>query len=187
MNPLPKNPENAPLIGQIVRSDGSGYAGAAAFLSRPRNPAASVPAAREAAPEANNRSPTSEDVAVGRRIKERRRAAGLTQKEVAEAIGVTGAQFHRYESGSTRVATSRLMAIAARLQVRPESLMGMAGQAGPEAAAPAISQPSLSAAGTNDLLELVELFASISNPRRRSAVMAFAKAIAMDEQGAMAA
>jgi transcriptional regulator with XRE-family HTH domain len=125
----------------------------------------------------NNRSPTSADAGVGSRIKELRRASGRTQKEIADIVGVTGAQFHRYETGATRVAASRLMAIAEALNVRPEVLMGTS-------TAPAGSGGvNLGDAAPDDLLELVEVFAAISDPRRRAALMAFARVVAKSQQG----
>jgi transcriptional regulator with XRE-family HTH domain len=119
----------------------------------------------------NNRSPTSADARVGVRIKELRRAAGRTQKQIATLIGVTGAQFHRYETGATRVAASRLIAIAAALGTRPEALMGVPA---PMLASPAPSE----GAATDDLVELVEAYGAISDPRRRLALITFARAVA---------
>ncbi|MDB5412185.1 MAG: hypothetical protein JWR10_520 [Rubritepida sp.] len=121
----------------------------------------------------NNRSPTSADATVGGRIKELRRAAGHTQKQVANLIGVTGAQFHRYETGATRVAASRLMAIAAALGTRPEALIGAMGKA-----QPMITAAPLDGAATDGLVELVEVYATISDPRRRHALIAFARVVA---------
>jgi transcriptional regulator with XRE-family HTH domain len=128
---------------------------------------------------ASNRSPTSADFHVGRRIKELRRNQGLTQKHVARSIGVTGAQFHRYEVGATRVATSRLMAIAGVFGVRPEYLMS---EAAPKFV---ISQRHVGvpdALATNDLVELVELFSSLPDQRRRSAMVTFARSLARSPQ-----
>ncbi|MGG5890852.1 helix-turn-helix domain-containing protein [Falsiroseomonas sp. HC035] len=118
-----------------------------------------------------NRSPTSADASVGSRIKELRRAAGRTQKEIADIVGVTGAQFHRYETGATRIATSRLLGIATALGVRPEMLMGTS--------APRY-EPMVDFidGATDELVELVQVFSTISDPRRRAALMAFAHAVA---------
>ena len=140
---------------------------------------ATVAHAQIAPKEPTNRAPTSDDAAVGRRIKEERRAAGRTQLSIARCIGVTGAQFHRYEAGSSRVAASRLMAIAASLNIRPEVLMGVPVPRPVEA--PSVP---LSPGPTHDLVALVEVFASISDPRRRHALLAFARVISHDEQAA---
>ncbi|TCI00758.1 helix-turn-helix domain-containing protein [Roseococcus sp. SYP-B2431] len=139
----------------------------------------SVRTAAEAPRVASNRSPTLDDGQVGRRMKDLRRKQGLTQKQIAGRVGVTGAQLHRYETGATRVAASRLIAIAAVLGVRPEDLMRE------PVAAP---MPSLSVGGapsSNDLVELVELFSSLTDDRRRGAVMGFARSISVRHQPPM--
>jgi len=118
----------------------------------------------------NSRAPTSADAGVGMRIKQLRRAAGRTQKQIASAIGVTGAQFHRYETGATRVAASRLLAIAAALGTRPEALIGVQK--------PSTAPPPLDGTATDDLVELVEAYTAISDPRRRHALIAFARVVA---------
>ncbi len=120
---------------------------------------------------AGNRSPTSADASVGNRIKELRRAAGRTQKEIANIVGVTGAQFHRYETGATRIATSRLLGIATALGVRPEMLIGTAAPR---------HEPMVDFIddATDQLIELVQVFSTINDPRRRGALMAFARAVA---------
>jgi len=129
-------------------------------------------------PDSSSRSPTNDDGKVGRRIKEIRRNRGLTQKQVAGRVGVTGAQFHRYEVGATRIAASRLIAIAAVLQVRPEVLMTEAPARHP-ATFPAAAPPP-----TGDLVELVELFSSLMDERRRGAVLNFARSIATRPEAA---
>lgn len=48
------------------------------------------------------------DVFVGARIAERRQALGLTQAQLAKALGVTFQQVQKYESGANRVSASRL-------------------------------------------------------------------------------
>lgn len=126
---------------------------------------------RIAAAMPGNRSPTSADANVGGRIKELRRAAGRTQKEIADIVGVTGAQFHRYETGATRIATSRLLGIATALGVRPEALVGTASPR----AEPMVD---FTEGATDELVELVQVFSTINDPRRRSALMAFARAVA---------
>ena len=53
------------------------------------------------------------DIAVGQRARDLRRAAGLTQQQVASALGVTFQQVQKYEKGANRIAPARLMALAA--------------------------------------------------------------------------
>ncbi|MGF1611429.1 MAG: helix-turn-helix domain-containing protein [Kiloniellales bacterium] len=54
---------------------------------------------------------------VGRRIRERRIMLGLTQQQLADLIGVTYQQAHKYERGVNRVSAGRLYEIARVLGV----------------------------------------------------------------------
>ena len=57
---------------------------------------------------------TIADDHIGGRIRERRIMLGLTQQQLAEMIGVTYQQAHKYERGINRVSAGRLFEIAAR-------------------------------------------------------------------------
>src|SRR5215208_5029244 len=57
------------------------------------------------------------DRQVGARIRERRIMLGLTQQQMAELIGVTYQQAHKYEKGFNRVSAGRLYAFAQALGV----------------------------------------------------------------------
>ena len=54
---------------------------------------------------------------VGSRIRERRTMLGLTQQQLADLIGVTYQQAHKYERGVNRVSAGRLYDIASVLGV----------------------------------------------------------------------
>lgn len=54
---------------------------------------------------------------VGKRIRERRTMLGLTQQELADLIGVTYQQAHKYERGVNRISSGRLFEIARVLGV----------------------------------------------------------------------
>jgi transcriptional regulator with XRE-family HTH domain len=54
---------------------------------------------------------------VGTRIRRRRTMVGLTQHRLAELVGVSCRQAHRYEKGVERVPPGRLLAVAAALGV----------------------------------------------------------------------
>jgi len=56
-------------------------------------------------------------VLVGKKIKEKREAAGFSQVKLAEAIDVSRASLANYESGNTAVYISYLYQIAERLNV----------------------------------------------------------------------
>ena len=63
------------------------------------------------------RSTAAIDDHVGARIRERRIMLGLTQQQLAEMIGVTYQQAHKYERGINRVSAGRLFEIARVLGV----------------------------------------------------------------------
>jgi transcriptional regulator with XRE-family HTH domain len=64
-----------------------------------------------------SKKPDLIDVEVGQRIRIQRLAAGLSQTELAERIGVTFQQVQKYEKGMNRVGAGRLTKIARVLNV----------------------------------------------------------------------
>ena len=58
------------------------------------------------------------DLIIGRRIRERRQSIGLTQQELADRVGLTYQQVHKYEFGSNRVSCGRIVIIAEALGVQ---------------------------------------------------------------------
>ncbi|MGJ4971050.1 helix-turn-helix domain-containing protein [Bradyrhizobium sp. HKCCYLRH1073] len=63
------------------------------------------------------RSTTETDAKIGRRIRMRRLELGISQTDLANAVGVTFQQIQKYEKGINGIRGSRLAAIAAALQV----------------------------------------------------------------------
>ncbi len=62
------------------------------------------------------------DVAVGKRVRELRIRAGLSQQALAEKIGLSFQQVQKYEKGANRMGASRLIQIANILEVPVEAL-----------------------------------------------------------------
>jgi transcriptional regulator with XRE-family HTH domain len=54
---------------------------------------------------------------VGRQLRARRLALGLTQQQLARLIGVTYQQLQKYETGANRLTAERLLAVARALDV----------------------------------------------------------------------
>jgi transcriptional regulator with XRE-family HTH domain len=117
----------------------------------------------------NKRLPTATDYAVGTQIRSLRLAAGMTLKELGEAVGVSHVQFQRYETGVSRVAAGRLFAISEALGVRVDRLIV---DAMPTRVAP------VPRARRAESTELLRVFNTISDPRHRMAIIAFARTIA---------
>ena len=71
---------------------------------------------------------------MGRKIRELREKCGLTQREVANAVGVTEATVSRWESGHiNNMRRDKIQSLAKILQVSPLVVMGMKEQDPPAA------------------------------------------------------
>src|SRR3982750_545860 len=62
-------------------------------------------------------APHPVDIYVGARVKERRKALGISQEKLAEALGLTFQQVQKYERGANRVSASKLWEIARALKI----------------------------------------------------------------------
>ncbi|MBP1853580.1 helix-turn-helix domain-containing protein [Rhizobium halophytocola] len=58
---------------------------------------------------------TDIDIVVAYNLRNLRQLAGVTQKSLAEATGVTCQQIHKYESGESRIAAGKLPAVTRAL------------------------------------------------------------------------
>jgi transcriptional regulator with XRE-family HTH domain len=115
------------------------------------------------------------DSAIGMEISLRRFHAGLTKKDVAGRIGVTGAQFARYENGASHITTGRLVAIAKALNIRPETLLAAAF------AKEAEPLPALSTTSP-EITHLLQMFSGIAHPQHRIALVALARTLSWASQ-----
>ena len=57
---------------------------------------------------------------LGKRLRQRRRTLGLTQQQIAEAVGVRFQQIQKYEGARNGVPAASLPPLAKRLGVRPD-------------------------------------------------------------------
>ena len=57
------------------------------------------------------------DIHVGRRLRARRRLIGMTQHELAEAVGLRFQQIQKYECAANRISATRLFRLAGELGV----------------------------------------------------------------------
>lgn len=88
------------------------------------------------------------DVAVGARVRIRRRWLGFSQTQLATALGITFQQVQKYERGANRVSASMLVKIAVKLETTVAALVG---EDGSEPVAP-IALAQLSTPGAPELL-----------------------------------
>ena len=117
--------------------------------------------------------PQDVDRYIGARIRERRILLGLTQQQMAELIGVTYQQAHKYEKGINRVAAGRLYSIARALGVEVSYFYE-----GLQTGGGFVPSPS-----QRMLLDLARNFLNIPDPGHREAVAKLARALAEDENG----
>ena len=106
---------------------------------------------------------------VGARIRERRIMLGLSQQQLAQMIGVTYQQAHKYERGLNRISAGRLYEIAQVLSV-PVSWFF-------EGLADETSRSELSPR-QRMCLELARNFAAIDNEKHQEALSQMARALA---------
>lgn len=120
-------------------------------------------------------APHPVDAHVGKRLRQRRVAIGLTQDKLAKAVGITFQQVQKYERGTNRIVASRLYELAQVLRVSVEYFFEGFGA---EASMTSSQLPGTEnrksvedAMGERETLSLVRAFHRISNDlvRRRLA------------------
>lgn len=111
---------------------------------------------------------------VGARIRERRVMLGLSQQQLAQLIGVTYQQAHKYERGLNRISAGRLYEIALVLSV-PVSWFFE----GLDAEVPAAELSTRQ----RMCLELARNFAAIDNHKHQEALSQMARALAAQSTG----
>jgi transcriptional regulator with XRE-family HTH domain len=107
---------------------------------------------------------------VGARIRERRIMLGLTQQQLADLIGVTYQQAHKYERGINRVSAGRLFEIAQVLSVPVSYFFDGLEEQGSKVISPRERM----------CLELARNFAQIPNERHQEALSQLARALATE-------
>jgi transcriptional regulator with XRE-family HTH domain len=116
--------------------------------------------------------PDPVDLAIGARVRMRRKSLSLSQGALAARIGVTFQQVQKYERGANRVSGSMLVAVAQALDTSVGWLVGEESEGGGEAEA---LLKSLSVPGAQELLEA---FAGIASIPARHALISLAREMA---------
>lgn len=102
------------------------------------------------------------DVHVGKRIRHRRWMLGMTQQQLADAVGIKFQQIQKYETGMNRVSASRLWDIASTLSV-PVGFFFDEMIVEVETA----STPELEVLSSKEAMELVRAYSAIPEEQRR--------------------
>ena len=127
---------------------------------------------RTRAPGTRRASTKTQDVDrhVGARVRERRIMMGLTQQQLADLLGVTYQQAHKYERGINRVSAGRLFEIARVLSVPVNYFFEGLDSQDTRTISPRERM----------CLELARNFAHIPNERHQEALSQLARVLASD-------
>jgi transcriptional regulator with XRE-family HTH domain len=105
---------------------------------------------------------------VGRQIRKRRNLLGLTQEQLADALGISYQQVQKYETAANRVSAGRLYEIAAKLDTEIGFFF--------EGLDPSLAVTPVEHGGkTRSTVELVRSFSGIGDAAVRSAVVGLVK------------
>ena len=114
------------------------------------------------------------DDQVGRQIRKRRNLLGLTQEQLADALGISYQQVQKYETAANRVSAGRLFEIAAKLDTEIGSFF--------EGLDPSIALTPVEHGGkTRSTSGLVRSFSRINDPAVRAAVVGLVKDLSAEE------
>jgi transcriptional regulator with XRE-family HTH domain len=119
------------------------------------------------------------DIALGARIRIRRKTLGLSQDDLASQIGLTFQQIQKYERGANRVSFSRLVDIARTLKCRVQDLIGDLDVEGDVSDQVAIEAVQLKETGA---VELIKAYSSILSAGRRRVIVNIAQELAREDE-----
>lgn len=127
-----------------------------------------------------DKTPDPLDVAVGARIRIRRRWLGQSQTQLATALGITFQQVQKYERGANRVSASMLVRCASKLET---SVAALVGEDGTEPVG-AVVYAQLATPGA---AELLAAFANITDGEARRALVTVAEGLQTPQARRLAA
>lgn len=146
---------------------------------RAENVSAPGPAGADAEPSVSDASVLDlVDRHVGDRVRLRRVEAGLSQHEVAEALGIGYQQIHKYEHGLNRISASRLFELAQLLKVHvsyffadmPEHMSCLISKCMAE-------EITGNAVLSREISDLMDAFDRIEDPKVRRKMLEFLKTL----------
>lgn len=117
------------------------------------------------------------DIALGSRVRLRRKELSLSQDQLARAVGITFQQVQKYEHGTNRISFSRLVEICDALECSVGDLIGNLDKT-KSSGSFSRQVAYLTEPGASDLLEA---YASINSPKRRRAILNLARQLSSDQ------
>ena len=129
--------------------------------------------------------PNPVDVHVGKRLRERRSALGITQEKLGNELGLTFQQVQKYERGANRIGASRLFHLCGILDVPPqyffEGLDVTRANAAPGMADVEQVPYEVDTDMTRQVMKLVQAFRKITDPKARQGIVELAKTLSSDD------
>jgi len=119
------------------------------------------------------------DLHVGKRLRHRRWMIGMTQQQLANAVGIKFQQIQKYESGANRVSASRLWDLSQALSVPVSFFFDGLSAADAKDGGDALS-PDLFA--DKETLELVRAYYALEE-RPRQKLLDFTKSLSDSDSG----
>lgn len=134
--------------------------------------------------DSETQGPNPVDSHVGARVRIRRKMLGMSQQQLADALGLTFQQVQKYERGANRISASKLYGVAKALQVPVAFFFdGLADTVGDGEIDEAAEQANLTTRNflmTAEGLELAELFTRLGHARVRRQLLDLVRAMAHD-------
>lgn len=125
-------------------------------------------------------SSTQIDRHIGERIRRRRTLLGLTQEQLADALGISYQQVQKYETGANRVTAGRLFQIGQSLQCDVAFFYQDLAET---PADPAQATQGGVDVSSRAVIELVRNFQAIESEALRSSLLNLARNIASEQRG----
>lgn len=118
------------------------------------------------------------DTHVGRQLRVLRASRGLTQENLAEKIGISYQQLHKYETGANSISASRLYELAKLLAVSPDTFFD--GLEADEAASAPLAAASGDSLLSRNQMGLLKYFSNVPEPKR-AALLGFIRSMSEEE------
>ena len=109
---------------------------------------------------------TDIDLHLGKRLRRRRRLLGLTQQQLALAVGIRFQQIQKYECGANRISAARLFQLAKALETPINYFYD--GLADEKTEVAAVNNEGIEVFSRKETLDLIQAYYRLSErPRRR--------------------
>lgn len=122
--------------------------------------------------------PSHIDVAVGTRLRTRRKLLGMSQTSLADQLDITFQQVQKYEKGTNRIGSSRLQQIANILGTTPAWLFGEGEENRHAAVGPSAIEDMI---GTAEGIALNQAFIRIKDAGVRRSLIALVETLASND------